>query len=261
MRVRSSDGEAGNVDAYAINQTAATRLYISGVYNPVRAYGGSNMETTEEALVRGANLLYGRSRLVSPADYIFTILAYSKSIDKAACIPGERVDCEGNPADISFVLLMRDYDEGSFSFHRIAPPLKKHLIENSAMTISADHVYIVEPIFVTVSVRVWAEVNDMDLSFETQSLIVQTLTGYLDPVSNEENEGWDIGVIPKKSQIMMRLGSLRSHAVIKNMSIIAAYVDKDGEHEMDIADLNVNPFMVVRSGEHKVTILIQGEQE
>ena len=261
VRVRASDGEAGNVDVYSINQTARTELYIDRIYNPVRAYGGSNMETTSEALRRGANLLYGRGRLVSTSDYIFTILAFSKSIDKAACIPGETVDGGGSPADISFVLLMRDFMEGSFSFHRIAAPLKNHLIESASMTISPEHVFIVEPVFVTVTVRVWAEVRSMDDSFETQSLIIRTLNEYLDPVSNEENEGWDIGVIPKKSQIMMRLGSLRSHAVIKNMSIIAAYVDKDGEHEMDIADLNVNPFMVVRSGEHKVTILIQGEQE
>ncbi|MBQ7584241.1 MAG: hypothetical protein IJT24_06480 [Lachnospiraceae bacterium] len=254
VTVRSSDGEAGNVDAYAINQTAGTRLYINDVYNPVRAYGGSNMETTEEALRRGANLLYGRSRLVSTGDYIFTILAFSKSIDKAACIPGERVDCEGSPADISFVLLMHDFNEGSFSFHRIAPPLKKHLIENSAMTISADHMYIVEPIFVTVSVSVWAEVEDMDGTFETQSLITGTLEKYLNPVSGNGNEGWDIGVIPKKSQIQMKLGALRSHAVIRNISVIAHYVDKDGEHETDIADLRVSPFMVVRSGEHRVNI-------
>ncbi len=254
VTVRSSDGEAGNVDAYAINQTAGTRLYINDVYNPVRAYGGSNMETTQEALLRGANLLYGRSRLVSTGDYIFTILAYSKSIDKAACIPGERVDCEGSPADISFVLLMHDFHEGSFSFHRIAPPLKKHLIENSAMTVSPDHMYIVEPIFVTISVDVWAEVDDMDAAFETQSLISKTLCDYLNPVSSDGDEGWDIGVIPKRSQIQMRLGTLRSHAVIRNISVIAHYVDKDGEHETDISDLKVSSFMVVCSGEHKVHI-------
>ena len=254
VRVRSSDGEAGNVDAYAINQTAGTRLYINNVYNPVKAYGGSNMETTSEALSRGANLLYGRSRLVSTGDYIFTILAYSKNIDKAACIPGERVDCEGSPADISFVLLMHDFREGSFSFHRIAPPLKKHLIENSAMTVSPDHMYIVEPIFVTVSVNVWADVDDMDAAFETQSLIKETLIEYLNPVSVAGDRGWDIGVIPKRSQIQMKLGSLKSRAVIRNISVIAHYVDKDGEHETDIADLKVSPFMVVKSGEHKVHI-------
>ena len=254
VTVRSSSGEAGNVEAYAINQTAGTGLYINEVYNPVRAYGGSNMETTAEALRRGANLIYGRSRLVSTGDYIFTILAFSRSIDKAACIPGERVDCEGSPADISFVLLMRDFNEGSFSFHRIAPPLKKHLIENSAMTVSPDHMYIVEPIFVTVSVDVWAEVEDMDEAFETQSLISRTLNEYLSPVSVNGEGGWDIGVIPKRSQIQMRLGTLRSHAVIRNISVIAHYVDKDGEHETDIVDLEVSPFMVVCSGEHKVHI-------
>ena len=254
VTVRSSSGEAGNVEAYAINQTAGTGLYINEVYNPVRAYGGSNMETTAEALRRGANLIYGRSRLVSTGDYIFTILAFSRSIDKAACIPGERVDCEGSPADISFVLLMRDFHEGSFSFHRIAPPLKKHLIENSAMTVSPDHMYIVEPIFVTVSVDVWAEVEDMDEAFETQSLISRTLNEYLSPVSVNGEGGWDIGVIPKRSQIQMRLGTLRSHAVIRNISVIAHYVDKDGEHETDIVDLEVSPFMVVCSGEHKVHI-------
>ena len=254
VTVRSSDGEAGNVEAYAINQTAGTRLYVSEVYNPVRAYGGSNMETTAEALRRGANLLYGRGRLVSTADYIFTILAFSKSIDKAVCIPGERVDCDGDPADISFVLLMKDYREGSFSFHRIAPSLKKHLADNSAVTVSPDHMFIVEPIYVTVTVNVWAEVDDMDVSFETQSLIIRTLDEYLDPVSGEDNEGWDIGVVPKKSQIQMKLGTLKSDAVIKNISVVAHYVDKDGEHETDISDLKVSPFMAVSSGNHKVYI-------
>lgn len=254
VTVRSSDGEAGNVEAYAINQTAGTRLYVSELYNPVRAYGGSNMETTAEALSRGANLLYGRGRLVSTADYIYTILAFSKSIDKAVCIPGERVDCEGDPADISFVLLMKDYKEGSFSFHRIAPSLKKHLADNSAVTVSPDHMFIVEPVYVTVTVSVWAEVDDMDVSFETQSLIIHTLEEYLDPVSKEDNDGWDIGVVPKKSQIQMKLGTLKSSVVIKNISAIAHYVDKDGEHETDLADLKVSPFMAVVPGEHRVYI-------
>ncbi|MCR5411078.1 MAG: hypothetical protein K6E90_08885 [Lachnospiraceae bacterium] len=256
VRVRTTDGEAGNVEAYAINQTAGTRLYINSVYNPVRSYGGSNMETTAEALRRGANLLYGRGRLVSTADYIFTILSFSRSIDKAACIPGERVDGVADPADISFVLLMKDFEEGSFSFHRIAAPLKKHLLEGSSMTVSEEHMFIVEPIFVTISVNVWAEVPDMDLSFETQSLIEKTLEEYLRPVSSDSDDGWDIGVVPKKSQIQMKLGALRSRAMIRNISIIARYVDRLGEHEMDIADLEASPFMVVRSGEHKINIAL-----
>ena len=188
-------------------------------------------------------------------DYIYTILEFSDSIDKAACIPGERADGKGGPADISFVLLMKDFEEGSFSFHRIAAPLKKHLLENSAMTISSGHIFIVEPVFVNISVSIWAEISDMDESFETQSLIKQTLYDYFNPVSTGSGSGWEIGMIPKKSQILMRLGTLKSHAIIRNMSIVAHYVDKDGEHEMDLEDLEVSPFMVARSGVHQVNII------
>ncbi|MCR5773933.1 MAG: hypothetical protein K6G42_02490 [Lachnospiraceae bacterium] len=255
VRTRSCDGENGNVPAFTINETAATELYIDNVSNPVRAYGGSNMETTAEALRRGANLIYGRGRLVSTSDYIFTILDFSNSIDKVGCIPGETVSGTGGPADISFVLLMKDFADGSFSFHRIAGPLKKHLTSISSMTISPDHIHIVEPIFVSISVTVWAELEDMNESFETQNLMTRTLYEYFNPVSTADSEGWQIGVIPKKSQIQMRLGTLKSKANIRNIAIIAHYVDKDGEHELDIGDLKESPFMVVHSGEHKVNIV------
>ncbi|MBO5551226.1 MAG: hypothetical protein J5966_04635, partial [Lachnospiraceae bacterium] len=255
VRPRSSDGASGNVAVGAINATAATELYIERVYNPVRAYGGSNLETTAEALKRGGNLIYGRNRLVSMNDYIYTILEFSDSIDKAACIPGETVDGRGTPADISFVLLMKDFNEGSFSFHRIAAPLKKHLLENSALTIASGHVYVVEPIFVNISVSIWAEITDMEESFETQSLISRTLYDYFNPVSTKDGSGWEIGVIPKRSQILMRLGALKSHAVIRNMSIVVHYVDKSGEHETDLESLTVSPFMVSRSGTHQVNIV------
>ena len=254
VRVRTSDGAAGNVEVGAINETVGTELYVDRVYNPVRAYGGSNMETVPEAFRRGANLLSSRRRLVSDKDYIYTILGFSDSIDKAACVPGETVDGRKQPQDISFVLLMKDYMEGSFSFHRISAPLKQYLLERSPMTISPDHVYVVEPIFVSVSVDVWAMVKDEEASFETQSAIIGMLKDYLDPVSGSPNTGWSIGVIPKRTQIMMKLGTLKHRAVIRKSVITVHYVDKDGEHNLDIDDVKVSPFMVVRSGEHKVHI-------
>ena len=57
----------------------------------------------------------------------------------------------------------------------------------------------------------------------------------------------------------MRLGFLKSRAVIRSISVIAHYVDKDGEHETDLNDLKENPFMVVTSGTHKVNIHVSGQ--
>ncbi len=254
VRVRISNGYDGNVAAGAINEFARTELYMDSVTNPVRSYGGSNMETVHAALRRGANVIYGRGRLVSANDYKWTILSYSDSIDKVACIAGDTIDGNYNDADISFVLLMRDFADGSFSFHSISEELKKYLLTISSVTVSPDNIHIVEPVFVSVSVNVWADVGSIDESFETQNLIKTTLKDYFNPVSDGESEGWEIGVIPKQSQIMMKLASLKSRAVIRKISVIANYVDRGGFHETDISDLKVTPFMVVKSGEHKVYI-------
>jgi hypothetical protein len=77
---------------------------------------------------------------------------------------------------------------------------------------------------------------------------------YFNPVVHKGGSNWTIGVIPKKAQIMMKLGTLKNRAVIKKTVITVHYVDKDGEHTQDIDDVRVSPFMVVRSGDHKVYI-------
>ena len=254
VRVRTSDGAAGNVEVGAISETVGTELYIDRVSNPVRAYGGSDLETMTEAFRRGANLLSSRGRLVSDKDYIYTILGFSDSIEQAVCVAGETVDGKKRPQDISFVLLMKDYPEGSFSFHRIAGPLKQYLLERSPATISPEHVFVVEPIFVSVAVSVWVTVKDEDASFETQSDILNMLKEYFNPVAGKGSGGWTIGVLPKRAQIMMKLGTLKNRAVIKKTVITVHYVDKDGEHTLDIDDVKATPFMVVRSGEHNVHI-------
>ncbi|MCR4909365.1 MAG: hypothetical protein K5985_11100 [Lachnospiraceae bacterium] len=254
VRIRTSNGEDGNVPEDSINETEGAELFIDTVTNPVRAYGGSDMETLDQALRRGANVMYGRNRLVSAKDYVFTILNFSSSIDKAACIPGRTIDGKENPADISFVLLMKDFADGSTSFHRIAGVLKNHLLESSCIAVSAERIHIVEPIFVSLTVNVWAEVANLDESFEIQSLIGKTLTEYLNPVSAPEHSGWGIGTMPKQSQIMMKLGTLKGHAAIRKLAMVVKFADQDGEHEMDLSDLKTTPFMVVRSGEHHVYI-------
>ncbi len=255
VRTRVSDGQYGNVGEGKITETVGPGLYIDRVNNPVRAYGGSSMETVEEALRRGANILHGRNRLVSVDDYIWTILNFSDSIDKAACIVGETIDGGKNPADISFVLLMKDFKDGSFSFHRIAAALKNELLSASEIAILPDRINITEPIFVSVSVSVWAEINEMDDSFETQNLIMEVLQEYFDPISSKDRYGWEIGVMPKRAQILMRLGALKSRAVIRKTTMVVHYKDHTGEHEMDLNDLKISPFMVCRTGNHHVHVL------
>ncbi|MCR5594705.1 MAG: hypothetical protein K6G12_02550 [Lachnospiraceae bacterium] len=253
-RIRSTDGERGNLGEGMITEFAGDAPYIDSLYNPIRAHGGSNLETLDHALLRGAGIMHARGKLVSEGDYVRHIMEFSDSIERSRVVPGLTIDGLSDPSDISIVLLMKDFADGAFSFHRISALLKKDLLKHCELTISEENLHIVEPIFVDISVTIWATVMDMDDSFEVQNELKSVLATYLNPVSDENNAGWNIGVLPKESQILMRLSVLRSRAIIQRITVIGRYTDADGEHEMDTKDIEITPFMVPKSGTHKVIV-------
>ena len=132
--------------------------------------------------------------------------------------------------------------------------MKKEIYKRCAITVAPELLHIVEPIFVSVSVCIWAMVMDMDDAFEVQNEARTVISEYLNPVGNKNNEGWSIGTFPKESQVLMKLSTLRNKAVIQRITMIGKYVDATGEHELDIKDIEITPFMVIKSGEHKVVI-------
>ncbi len=253
-RIRSTDGEIGNLKEGEITSFIGAAPYIDTVFNPIRAHGGSNLETIDHALLRCAGIMHSRYRLVSETDYVRHVMEFSDSIDRTRIVVGETIEGLKNPADISIVLLMKDYADGAFSFHRIAAALQRDILEHCEVTVSADNLHIVEPIFVDVSICVWAMVMDMDDSFEVQNEVKSVLSYYLNPVSGPNGDGWDIGTLPKESQVLMKLGVLRSKAVIQRITMTGRYFDVTGEHETDIRDIDISPFMVTRNGQHKVII-------
>jgi hypothetical protein len=229
--------------------------FIGNITNPVKAYGGSNIESLENALERGAGILSSRNRLVSMDDFTRAILSYSDTIDQVAGITGVTIDGREAPGEVTFLLLMKDFAEGSFAFHRIVGGLQKELLSHCELTLTSDNLHIVEPIYVDISVSVWINVVSMDDSFEIQGLLQECLQEYLNPIGYGNGGGWKIGTIPKRPQILMRLGVLKSRAIVKKSVMIARYTDASGEHEVDLNDLKATPFMVCRSGNHEVHII------
>ena len=256
VRVRCCDGQLGNVEKGEINEANTQFMFLNTVSNPFKAYGGSNMETLDSALARGANILRSRRRLVSVSDYEREILAYSDTIAQVRCITGKRIDGATDLDAVTFVVLLKDYRAGSYTFHNLADALKKHLMESCELTISPDHIHIVEPIFVDVCVDVWAQSMQMEDSFEIQSELQECLTRYLDPVESENGSGWKIGVMPKKNQLLMKLNVLKSKAIVRKLLLIARYTDGRGTHETELSDVQENPFMVCRSGIHRVHLTV-----
>ncbi len=254
VRIRRSAGALGNVDADTINGSMEYLSFIGTLNNPIRAYGGSNLEKVEEALERGSNFLSSRGRLVSIKDYIRAILSFSDTVDQVKGVT-EYGDEDGEEGRIYFVLLMKEYADGSFAFHQMVGNLKKYLLQHSEVTVTEEKLRLVEPVFVFISMELWVTVMDMDQSFELTPLLREILDEYLNPLGVRQGKGWRIGTMPKKSQLMMRLNRLKSKALIKKSMIIGRYRDSEGVHEMDLEDIEVTPFMLPVSDRHKVHVL------
>ena len=255
VRVYRCTGSRGNVAQGRIRSPLGNLLYINEVRNPIRAFGGSDMESLPAALRRGAGILHSRGRLVSAGDFEKAILSYSDNVERAKCVIGQTPEGKPDAAALSILVLMKDYADGSYSFHRIEEKLKEYLLSSCELTLTPENLYICEPIFLSVSVDIWASIFHMEDSFEVQGIVKRCMDAYLDPVKNGQEEGWDFGTLPKKTQIMMKLNVLKSWAQIHKIAVNVSYMDKQGTHEVDLESFSISPFMIIRSGTHRVHIM------
>ncbi|MCC8162095.1 MAG: hypothetical protein LIO86_02740 [Lachnospiraceae bacterium] len=258
--IRRCAGSEGNVEPGQINGSMGSLMFIGEIHNPAKAYGGSSMETLDGALRRGAGILKSRHRLVSMDDYIQEIQNYSDLIAQVKGVTGLDADGRKDDQELCFLILMKDFDVGSYSFHSLSGQLKKHLQEACELTIAPKDLYLAEPVYARISVSLWVCVPQMDDSFETQNLLLDTLEQYLNPVYGNAGEGWPIGALPRRAQLMMKLNRLRSKAVVRRMAVTVSWQDRQGSHEADLNSAPEHPFFVCRSGEHKIHVMLQDEQ-
>ncbi len=254
--IRRCNGEEGNVEPDQIASSMDNLMFVDSISNPVKGYGGSSMESLDAALHRGANILKSRKRLVSMDDYVQEILGYSDQIAQVKGLTGYRPDGERDPRALTFLILMKDFDAGAYSFYSLAAPLKAHLQDAAELTLRDDDLYLAEPVYAMVSVDLWVRIPTMDDSLEIQNMLNDLLEEYLDPVRGGRGEGWPIGVLPNRAQLMMRLAGLRNRAVVQRMAVTVSWHDQKGSHEVDLDSISDEKtrFFACRNGRHRIYV-------
>lgn len=253
VRVKRCEGANGNLPAGAIDSLYGHMMYIDRVYNPIATNAGSNIETIESARLRGANVISAQERLVSPLDFQRAVQAYSSVIAKVRCIPGYAPNGRKDGRVVSIVVMMQDYQTGSYSFHNLKKPLSAYLLSQCEATISPDDLYLTEPIYMELSVDVWVETAQMEKAFPIQNMLIDRITEFLDPLN-----GWEIGVLPDETQIDMMLHTAKIDAVIRRFTVNVRHIDRDGVHICGLADLPPSPFLIGVNGTHQVHVLYSG---
>lgn len=246
------NGVKGNLPKGAVNSTFGKLLYIDSIYNPIATYAGSNIESIESAHLRGANMLNSKNRLVSELDFVREVKAFSTSVSKVKCVVGRDIDGTVNDRIVSLAVMMKDFQEGAYSFNSLKGRLVERLLKRCEATVTKEMISVTEPIYVEISVDVWAEVHSMNNSFMLQSLIKDSISAFIDPISGGSRAGWEIGTLPNESQIRMMLQSIKCDAYLSKHIITVRYVDRSGVHENDLQALTYNPFMIGVNGRHTV---------
>lgn len=254
VQCTSCRGERGNLPRGAVNNLRGRGLYIEAIYNPIATYAGSNIEDLNSARLRGASILSGRGRLVSEIDFIREVKAFSSSIDKVRCIAGLDLDGKENPALITIAVMMQDFADGAYSFNSLKDRLRRRILSRCEATLAPDQLIVSEPVYISISLSVWAESYDAHRSFELQSLIHETLDDFLNPLDSSHSQGWDIGSLPTTAQLGMLLHAMRGPGRVLRFLATARYVDQTGSHERSLEELPYNPFAIAIPGNHRIYI-------
>lgn len=258
VRVQRCEGAGGNLPAGTVSSPYRNMMYIDRVYTPVATTAGSSLETVERARLRGTNLISGQDRLVSLSDFKRAVQSYSSVIEKVRCIPGHAPDGRKDARLISIAVMMRDYQQGSYSFHHMKKTLSAYLLSHCEATVSPDDLYLTEPSYITLSVDVWAETAQTDLAFQVQNALTARITAFLDPLGSGSGKGWEIGSLPDEKQIGMMLRTAEVNALVRRFAVHARRVEPDGVHECSLSELPRSPFMIGVNGIHRVHIVHAG---
>nr|DAL81951.1 MAG TPA: Pvc1, Pvc9, Pvc11, Pvc12, Pvc4, Photorhabdus asymbiotica, PVC, contractile.5A [Caudoviricetes sp.] len=147
--------------------------------------------------------------------------------------------------------MMRDFAAGPASFFRMRAELIRYMQRNCELTVPINELRVIQPVYVSVSVTLWVHVYERENSYFVIKEIDKALKEFLEPVSGTGYHGWDIGELPDKNQIIVRLKFIEDKALIKELSLNCAYTDERGYHEEDIENIKIMPYMVVCGGVHK----------
>lgn len=246
---RCCAGENANLEKETITDSLGNLMFVDRIYNPIKAYGGMNMETIDKALRRGTSILNSRRRLITATDYEREVLNFSSRIRQAKAICGLKKDGTFDPGAVTIVILMEDYMDGPYSFLHMRNRIMEHLRTRCEITMDIDKIEIVEPLYMRISVDAWVKILGSEDAFEVSQSLQKILKEYIDPVTKEN---WDIGSMIGESQIELRLNMEKGKVLLKKLMVTVAYQDEQGNHETSLGALSGNPYVLPVNGTHHI---------
>lgn len=255
------EGTKANVERGTIDTLGQTVSFINRIYNPIEAFGSSDFESIEQALQRMAKYLLHRDKMVTTRDYEMVVSGYCSDIARVKCLP--QINDWGNEETdaMTLAILLKDYDKGGHVFLGYKEDLERYILAHSDLKIRGMKLYLREPLFIKLSVRIWVTTEDMEKAYEYQSTIKEAITRFIDPITGYfDGKGWDIGVLPQKRQLDAYLKALRLECVIHKIILTTAILKDNKWVQRELVDLKDVCFGIAISGEHEILVNLVGDE-
>jgi len=263
---RSGGGKNGNVGSLKLTALKTSIPFVDRVSNPVAAAGGSDTEVLERALERGPQTVRHRNRAVTNEDFEWLAKQASPGIARAKCLPNFDDRGEHKPGWVTLLIVPRSEEEQPKPSLDLKSRVETYLKDHSANTVvSPEHLQVSEPVYVEVGVEATIIATSMDEVPLVENETFSQLKEFLHPLTGGyEREGWDFGKAPCLSDFFALLEKIPGVNYVKSLLIRVKASEKQIMSELVITpekpgDIEMPPYTLVFSGEHKITVTFEKE--
>ena len=163
----------GNVEADTITVPSSHIKFLADMRNIIPAYAGYDIESINNALKRGSEIMGNHGGLISKADFVGTVKHFSDAIDKVRCEVG--IDKTGATAEdkITIAILMKEFYKSNEVFVSLHDTIKTELLKRCDISIKEENLELIEPVFIKLNTEIWATTTNIDQAFEIQNTAKQ----------------------------------------------------------------------------------------
>ncbi len=258
IEYKTGGGERTNLPAGAVQKLNRAIGFVNKVSNPVKLSGGCDVEPLSEAVERSSALLRTQGKAVTARDFEELAKYATRNVSKVKCFAGYDPNSNRQAGSVTLVVLRKDYRTNRTQFAPVRDEIYRYLKDKvCGSLIIQDKLFIIEPKFIELRVRIELSVSDMNKVFAVKKSVQERLDRFLDVVDgNFDGRGWKIGQLPNEIQLRNAIIDLEGIEYIKYIFISTFTSDVTGWKETDMEIIKANLYVLPLSGEHEILISV-----
>lgn len=251
-------GKKGNLAAREISSLFNSIAFVDGVFNPEPSGGGCDMETFDEAVRRGPQILKHRNRAVTPGDFEWLVRQASQNVARVKCLPNYNMKDKRETGSVTVVIVPEGGSDGRIVFPELKQQVEKYLLERAANLVAfQEKIRIIEPAYLEISVYAVLVVNDLDTVTITEKEAVDRLNEFLHPLNGHFNgKGWEIGQHPHVSVFFALLKSIGAVNHVEKVSMTVYKIEDGLRTEINPEHISNIAHGMVINGKHRVIVKV-----